>query len=78
MAWAVGVGCRCGCLVVVVLLSPVVVLLSPVKIVPGRSMLESEMFPFLMAVSKSLSISVEHEASNKKIISISLLCLILY
>ena len=67
-----------GLLGAVVSVSTVVVLLSPVKIVPGRSVLESEVFPFVMAVSKSLSISVEHEASRKKIISISLLCLILY
>ncbi len=62
----------------VVELSELVVLLSPVKIVPGRSLLESEVFPFVMAVSKSLSISVEHEVSTNKMMSICLKCLILY
>ena len=62
----------------VVELSELVVLLSPVKIVPSRSLLESEIFPLVMLVSKSLSMSTEQEASRNKIMSISLLCLILY
>ena len=67
-----------GLLGAVVSVSTVVVLLFPVKIVPSRSLLESEMSPFLMLVSKSLSMSTEQEACRNKIISISLLSLILY